>query len=127
MSGCPSLKRLANLVCTALRHSRHWLSAEGEQWRIQRRTHAPVFARKNLTANAPDMMAAAQALVERWRAQQQSNIDVSAEMSRLTLEVLQQTIFSDALGRDAERFRIAMRTYFVTIGWIDPLDVLGVP
>jgi cytochrome P450 len=103
------------------------LSAEGEQWRIQRRTLAPVFARKNITAFAPDMMRAAQALVERWRAQQQSIIDVSSEMSRLTLEVLQQTIFSDGLGRDAEQFRIAMRTYFDTIGRIDPLDVLGVP
>lgn len=103
------------------------LSAEGDKWRSQRRTLAPVFARKNIMAFAAEMMTAAQALVERWRARQPAMVDVSAEMARLTLEVLQRTIFSDGLGRDAEEFRIAMRTYFDTIGRIDPLDVLGVP
>lgn len=103
------------------------LSAEGEQWRVQRRTVAPVFARKNVVASAAEVMAAADSLIERWRSQAGSIIDVSAEMARVTLDVLQQTIFSGGLGRDAEEFRAAMRSYFDTIGRIDLLDVLGVP
>ena len=103
------------------------LSAEGEQWRTQRRILAPVFARKTVVDFAPAMLDSAQALVERWRRRDGSKLDAAAEMSRVTLDVLERTIFSDGLGRDAEEFRVAMATYFNTIGKIDPLDVLGVP
>jgi cytochrome P450 len=103
------------------------LSAEGEQWRIQRRTFAPVFARKTIMDFAPKMLAAAASLTERWRRQDGATVDAAAEMSRVTLEVLERTIFSDGLGRDKEEFRGAMATYFNTIGRIDPLDLLGLP
>jgi cytochrome P450 len=52
---------------------------------------------------------------------------VTAEMARVTLEVLERTIFSDGFGSDAEDIRAAMATYFNTIGKISPLDLLGVP
>ncbi len=103
------------------------LSAEGEQWRTQRRTVAPVFARKTIMDFAPLMLAAAEALVARWRRQDGATLDVAAEMTRLTLDVLERTIFSDGLGRAPEEFRLAMRTYFDTIGRIDPFDVIGLP
>jgi cytochrome P450 len=103
------------------------LSAEDERWRTQRRTVAPVFARKTIMGFAPAMMDAADALVERWRRQDGATVDIVAEMSRLTLEVLERTIFSDGLGRDAEEIRAAMNVYFNTIGRIDPLDLLGLP
>jgi cytochrome P450 len=103
------------------------LSAEGEQWRSQRRTVAPVFARKTIMDFAPDMLAAAEALVARWRQQDGATLDIAAEMTRLTLDVLERTIFSDGLGRAPEEFRLAMRTYFDTIGRIDAFDVIGLP
>ena len=107
------------------------LSAEGEQWRIQRRTFAPVFARKTIMDFAPAMMAAAESLTQRWRSQNDAaggvTVDAAAEMSRVTLEVLERTIFSDGLGRDKEEFRAAMAVYFNTIGKIGPLDVLCLP
>jgi cytochrome P450 len=103
------------------------LSAEGEQWRIQRRTVAPIFARRTIMDFAPRMLAAAEALVARWREEDGATRDVAAEMTRLTLDVLERTIFSDGLGRAPEEFRVAMRTYFDTIGRIDPLDVIGLP
>jgi cytochrome P450 len=103
------------------------LSAEGEQWRVQRRTLAPLFARRTVTGFGSAMAAAAQSLVERWRRHAGTPIDVSAEMRRVTLDVLQRTIFSDGLGRGADEFRNAMATYFSTIGKIGALDVLGAP
>lgn len=103
------------------------LSAEGDRWRAQRRTLAPLFARRTVTGFAPAMIAAARALVHRWQAHDGTTTDVAAEMSRVTLDVLQRTIFSEGLGRDREEFRSAMATYFDTIGKIGPLDVLGVP
>jgi cytochrome P450 len=104
------------------------LSAEGEQWRLQRRVLAPMFARKTVMDFAPAMLGAAEALIDRWSALgDRATVDVAAEMARLTLEVLERTIFSDGFGSDAETIRLAMATYFNTIGKISPLDLLGAP
>lgn len=104
------------------------LSAEGQQWRAQRRTLAPMFSRKTVASFAPAMAASADALVKRWQGLGEgTRIEVAAEMTRVTLDVLERTIFSDGLGCDAEALRSAMATYFETIGRIDPLDLLGVP
>jgi hypothetical protein len=73
------------------------------------------------------MMDAANALTARWRGKDGTTIDVAAEASRLTLDVLERTIFSDGFGRDAEELRDAMGVYFNTIGKIDPLDLIGLP
>ncbi len=43
------------------------------------------------------------------------------------LKVLEQTLFSQGLARDATQFQKAVTRYFETIGRIDPLDVLGAP
>src|SRR3984885_15735931 len=53
--------------------------------------------------------------------------DVGALMSRLALEVLEQTLFSQGLGREPSAFQRAVSSYFETIGRIDPLDLLGAP
>jgi cytochrome P450 len=104
------------------------LAVEGEQWRFQRRTLAPMFSRRTVTAFAPAMAQAASALLERWRRHPQGDVlDIAAEMTRLTIDVLERTIFSDGLGHRPEVVRNAMSTYFNTIGRIDPFDVLGLP
>jgi cytochrome P450 len=103
------------------------LSAEGDQWRTQRRTVAPLFARRTVTQFAPAMMDAADALVERWRCRDGETVNVASEMARLTLDVLERTIFSDGFGCNAEEARLSMVTYFETVGRIDPLDLLGLP
>jgi cytochrome P450 len=103
------------------------LSAEDERWRTQRRTVAPVFARKTIMEFAPAMMDAAAALTERWNGDDGATRDVAAEMTRVTLDVLERTIFSDGFGRAPEEIRSAMNIYFNTIGRIDPLDLLGLP
>ena len=80
------------------------LSAEGEQWRVQRRLLAPVFALKSVMDFAAPMMQAAESLVDRWsRCGDGATIDMAAEMTRLTLDVLERTIFSDGFGRDADQ------------------------
>lgn len=104
------------------------LSTEGDQWRIQRKVLAPMFARKKVLEFSPAMAGAADDLVERWAGLGDgATIEVVAEMTRLTLDVLERTIFSDGFGSDAEGIRIAMAVYFNTIGKISPLDILGVP
>jgi len=104
------------------------LSAEGEQWRLQRRVLAPMFARRTVMDFTPAMLAAAAALIGRWSGLgDRATIDVAAEMAKVTLDVVERTIFSDGFGSDAEDIRMAMTTYFNTIGRISPLDILGVP
>src|SRR5215475_9340967 len=103
------------------------LTAEGEQWRMQRRSLSAVFARRTVASFAPAMMTAIEALAERWRNYEGQAVDVSADITRLTLDVLRRTIFSEGLGGDPEEFRIVMTEFFNAIGRIDALDVLGAP
>ena len=92
------------------------LTAEGEQWHVQRRTLAPIFTRKAAMEFSPAMAQAADDLVERWRARDGEHVNVAADVTRLTLDVLERTIFSDGLGRDTEDVRAAMRVYLDSIG-----------
>jgi cytochrome P450 len=104
------------------------LSAEDEEWRIQRKVLAPMFARRQVLDFGPAMAGGAEDLVKRWASLgDAATIEVVAEMARVTLDVLERTIFSDGFGSHAEDIRIAMAVYFNTIGKISPLDILGAP
>ena len=103
------------------------LTAEGNQWRIQRRALAPLFARRTILSFSAAMSDAAARLVERLNGRAGQVADLAVEATRLTLEVLERTMFSDGLGRNPEDIRVAMKSYFEAIGRLDPFDVLGVP
>ncbi len=104
------------------------LSVEDERWSFQRRTLAPVFARKTIAKFAPSVVAAVDALSDRWRSfDPRQPVNVASEMTLLTLNVLALTIFSDGLGSDADEFKAAMNVYFGTIGRIGAFDLLGLP
>jgi len=104
------------------------LSVEGERWEVQRRTLAPLFARRNVASLTDAMLSAADLLSERWgRPIPHGALDVAAELTLLTLNVLALTIFSDGIGGDLDEFRSAMNAYFSTLGRIGALDLFGVP
>jgi cytochrome P450 len=103
------------------------LTAEGQNWRTQRRALAPLFARKTVMNFSAAMLDVANGLVERLTKREGEVVDIAVEATRVTLEVLERTIFSDGLGRTPEDIRLAMKGYFETIGRIDPFDMLGVP
>ena len=103
------------------------LTAEGQQWRMQRRALAPLFARRTVLSFSVAMIDAAAALVERLKLRDGQIEDIAVEATRLTLEVLERTMFSDGLGRSPEEIRLAMKHYFEAIGRLDPFDVLGLP
>jgi cytochrome P450 len=104
------------------------LTAEGKQWRAQRRTVAPMFTPRNVLSFAPHMVDAARVAVQRLQRRRPGQVlDVSAEMARVTLEILERTIFTDGLGQGPDEFREAVSRYFDTAGRLDPLDLLGFP
>jgi cytochrome P450 len=113
------------IMSSALRNG--LLMADDDQWKRQRRILAPLFTRKSVKKFSSAMGEAADALVTRWRELRGKTIDVSAEVTLVTLDVLERTIFSDGLGRNPEEVRDAMRDYFDTIGSIEPFDLLGLP
>jgi cytochrome P450 len=104
------------------------LMTDGEQWRRQRHAVAPMFALRAIQGFAPAMREAAEACVARWAARGDGAlIDVAAEMSELTLGVLERTNFCAVFGGDTSAFRQAMREYFDNVGRIDPCDILNLP
>lgn len=104
------------------------LTAEGEEWRLQRRTLAPLFAPRAVAGFLPAMAGAAERLVRRWLRRRDGRVvDISLEMTRVTLDVLERTIFTHGLARDPDALGRAITRYFEAIGPIDPLDVFNLP
>lgn len=104
------------------------LAAEGDQWRSQRRVMGPVFNPKIVARFAEEMTAAAAALVQRWaELPDGSRIDVSAEMSRPTVDIVRRTLLGDGLDGYADKIHPALMHYHNTVGRLDPLDVFEAP
>jgi cytochrome P450 len=104
------------------------LTAEGEDWRIQRRALAPLFSPRQVADFASAVHKVGRAGIERMSRRRDGAVtDIGAVMSRMTLEVLEQTLFSQGLGREPSAFQQAVTSYFETIGRLDPLDLLGAP
>lgn len=104
------------------------LVVEGEDWKTQRRILAPLFTPRTVASFAKATTRAAEELVARWmRLREGRMIDLQPEMARVTLEVLGRTIFSDGLGRNPDEFMAATTRYFLTLGRLDPFDVLDFP
>jgi cytochrome P450 len=103
------------------------LTVEGEEWKLQRRTLAPLFSPRHVAGFFPAMAQAGERLVRRWRRHDGRQFDVSLEMTRVTLDVLEQTIFTQGIARDPDALGRAITRYFEALGPVDPLDVFGFP
>ncbi|MCJ2033455.1 cytochrome P450 [Methylobacterium sp. J-068] len=103
------------------------LTAEGDEWKLQRRTLAPIFsARHVLGFNAP-MNAAGARMARRLARREGTSIDVALEMTRVTLDVLERTIFTQGLASEPDALGRAITRFLESVGPIDPLDVFGLP
>jgi cytochrome P450 len=104
------------------------LTAEGASWRLQRKAIAPAFAPRIVESFQPAMGSAAENLVRRWRdLPRGARIDVAREMTQVTLEVLERTIFSDGLASEPATLAGAVTRYLDTLGRIHPFDALDLP
>jgi cytochrome P450 len=104
------------------------LSAEDKRWEVQRRTLAPLFSARTVRSLSKDMQRAVDQLTQRWLSfSSGAVVDVAAEITLLTLNVLALTIFSDGLQSDPDEFRLSMTEYFRVAGRIGLLDLLGAP
>jgi cytochrome P450 len=81
------------------------LTSDGAKWLRQRRLMQPAFHRKRIAGFAAMMTECATRLGDRWEdaARDHTVLDVHAEMTRLTLEIVTRALFgTDVTGRAAE-------------------------
>lgn len=107
------------------------VTVEGEPWHRQRRTLAPLLGRKMVVALAPVMVEAVSAVISSWESGWERApdlvLDIKAEMSRLSLEVLVRCMFSAGFGGDQDDWRAALTRFFAARLRVDPFDIIGLP
>jgi cytochrome P450 len=101
-------------------------TAEGPEWRWQRRAAAPAFRPARMTSLAPIMRAAAEAVLVRWREGQP--IDLQVEMRRLTLQILFDAALSGGEDfPDREEASRQVDAFIAGVGRIMATDVMVMP
>ncbi|MBV8357799.1 MAG: cytochrome P450 [Deltaproteobacteria bacterium] len=78
--------------------------SEGDKWRTQRKVVQPAFHRQQLAGMTASMADALDSMLERWEmfATRGDAFDLSAETSRLALDVVGHTLLVDDLRAEAE-------------------------
>jgi cytochrome P450 len=103
-------------------------NANGESWRFQRRTTAPMFAMRHVTDFAAPMAEVARRELGRWDGLADGTVvDAADEMMRLTYAIIVRTMFSDAVKINYAALAEHFVTYLDTLGRVDLLSTLGVP
>ena len=105
------------------------LNAEGEAWRWQRRLTAPLFRVEDVLAYVPAFAEACGPVLKRWReAPPGTGQAINREMTRATLQALQDSVLGASLGeedrRNIEQAGAAFLGYSV---WKIALTSVGLP
>jgi len=104
------------------------LIAAAASWRPQRRIAAPMFQTRRVEAFFPDMLAAAQAQLERLTdAGAEPVVDMHDELIGFTYDVIARTAFSRDSVSDPHAFSRAIAAYFDTLGRLDAASYLNLP
>ncbi|HEX3814958.1 MAG TPA: cytochrome P450 [Mycobacteriales bacterium] len=106
------------------------LTSSGELHRLQRRLIQPAFHHERVAGYVAEMAAAADRLSARWTPGRQ--VDMAAEMSALTLEVVGRALFGSDLERDFSAVREALTELLKAynrsfLPWFDLAMRLGTP
>lgn len=77
------------------------LTSEGDFWLRQRRLAQPAFHRARIASYADTMVRFASRMASEWRGGEE--LDIHAEMMRLTLSIVAKTLFDADVDREAKR------------------------
>lgn len=104
------------------------LTAQGSDWKFQRRTLAPLFQPRSVDAYFAGIVATVAVMLTRWEAvERDTPLQVAHEMTRLTYEVIARTVFSDEIETSAEVMGAAITLYLKTLGRVDFWDFVKLP
>jgi cytochrome P450 len=95
------------------------LTSEGELWRHRRRMIQPAFSQAALRRYGQVMVEEAEVGVDRWRDGQP--VDVSAEMTRVTLAIVARALFSHRIRAQTDTVSRAMSRFQESVGTFDLL------
>jgi cytochrome P450 len=110
------------------------LIAEGRAWKHQRRTLAPAFTPRAVSALVPHMLAATDETVAKLRARSSAPVDLREAMQHMTLEIAGRTMFSFGMDRHGATLRGFVMEYgerlarphfldlLLPLGWPSPQD-----
>lgn len=107
------------------------LTAEGNDWRWQRRVLAPLFRHSELLGYVPEMAAAANEQIERWRragttgAPQLQAID--RDMTAATYAVIVRTMLYGGTPRDVDAVMTSGSAYLEGTSWVLAYGLIGLP
>ena len=101
-------------------------TAEGADWRWQRRASSPPFRHGTILGFVPAFAKAAEETADRLVASGQP-VDIAEAMMTTTFDVIVETMLSGRGSFDTERFGAEITQYFETVGWIAAPTVLRLP
>jgi cytochrome P450 len=106
------------------------LTSEGEFHLRQRRMIQPVFHRQRIAAYALSMIEYGEKMGDSWK--DDSEIDVSGEMMRLTLQIVGKTLFDADVDNDTDEIGAAMTTLvelfnYLLLPFSEILEKLPIP
>jgi cytochrome P450 len=98
--GTPDLMMLKPMLGEGL------MTSEGESWYQQRRLIQPAFHREHIETFCTAITDATQSMLQQWKlvANRDKPLEIGAEMTRLTLEVVAQVLFGVSLSCEADNF-----------------------
>ena len=121
VKAAPMLRALGPALGTGL------LTADGEEWRRQRRASAPTFRHDRIVSFLPAMLKAATAARDRLVAHTGRTVDIGHEMMRTTFEIIVETMLSGRAGIDVGGIERAMTDYLEATSWTFTLALMRAP
>ncbi len=117
-AGTPDLMMLRPMLGEGL------MTSEGESWQWQRHLIQPGFHRERIESFGRVMTDATLSMLSRWhaRADEAKPLDVAAEMSRLTLNVVAQSLFTADISREGDDFSHSVDVMNEYMANFDPFD-----
>lgn len=102
-------------------------TAEGAQWRWQRRAAAPPFRHATILGFVPAFGEAAARTASVFTDRAGETVDIAELMMATTFDVIVETMLSGAASFDTRRFGAEISHYFDSVGWIAALSILRAP
>lgn len=104
------------------------LTSQGQSWRWQRRTTAPLFRHQDLLAHVPAMAQVAQDRIDLWRTGPGSvTRRIEREMTDVTYDVFTHTLLAGASKVDGEILKTAGAEFLSRISWEIAWAMLRMP
>lgn len=104
------------------------LTSQGANWRWQRRTAAPLFRPADLADLVPEMVAAAETQLARWRSSPAGAVQaIDRDMTETTFRVISATMFAGSADAEAAAILRAADKALATISWDIAAAMLGFP